>query len=274
MLKSIESVRAYWNARPCNVRHSPAPVGSPDWIVETEQRKRKVEPHIAEFAKFDQWFSSRVLEIGCGIGIDTVAFARTGAGVTALDLSEESLKLARKRAELAGVEVDFRQADAEELWNYLWPRGPYQYDLVYAFGSIHHSPSPEAIVKQVYLQLRRGGTFKLMVYSKYSWKSLWVLLKYGHGKFWKFSELIARYSEAQTGCPITHTYSKRELRAMLERNGFIVRKTYKDHIFPYDIEAYKQYRYERTWYWKLVPPPMFRWLEKHFGWHLMVEATV
>lgn len=268
-MKTILDVQKFWNERPCNVRHSPAPVGSPDWIVETEQRKRKVEPHIADFAKFDQWFNCKVLEIGCGIGIDTVAFARTGARVAAIDLSEESIKLARRRAEFAKVDVSFWQMNAE----WIPPTWAQCADLVYAFGSIHHSPYPEAIIRNARKMLKPGGTLKIMVYNKYSWKALWILLKYGHGKFWKFRELIAKYSEAQTGCPITYVYSPGELRAMLERNGFTVRKTYKAHIFPYEIEAYKQYRYERTWYWKLVPQPIFRWLERHFGWHLMAEAT-
>ena len=41
-----------------------------------------------------------VLEIGCGMGTDTINFARAGARVTAVDLSEESLNLARQRAEV------------------------------------------------------------------------------------------------------------------------------------------------------------------------------
>ena len=44
----------------------------------------------------------RVLEIGCGIGTDTMNFARNGAKVTAVDLSEKSLEMARKRAEAQG----------------------------------------------------------------------------------------------------------------------------------------------------------------------------
>jgi 2-polyprenyl-3-methyl-5-hydroxy-6-metoxy-1,4-benzoquinol methylase len=271
-MKTILDVQKYWNDRPCNVRHSPAPVGSPDWIIETEQRKRKVEPHIAEFAKYDQWFGSRVLEIGCGIGIDTVAFARTGARVTAIDLSEESIKLARKRAELAKVTVDFRQMNAENLeWAALFLRRAF--DLVYAFGSIHHSPDPEQIIIGARKCMGSGGALKIMVYNKWSWKSLWVLLKYGHGKFWKFRELIAKYSEAQTGCPVTHVYSPRELREMLERNGFVVRKMYKDHIFKFDVEDYKTYKYTVAQPWKWMPAKMFRWFERHFGWHLLCEAT-
>jgi 2-polyprenyl-3-methyl-5-hydroxy-6-metoxy-1,4-benzoquinol methylase len=270
-LATITDVKNFWNARPCNIRHSPAPVGSVDWIVETEQRKRKVEPHIAGFAQFDKWFNSRVLEIGCGIGIDTVAFARTGAKVTAIDVSEESLHLARKRANLANVDIKFYEANAEQ---FILPVNRGHFDLVYAFGSIHHSPNPDAILDNARYFIKDGGTLKLMVYNKYSWKSFWILLKYGHGKFWKFKELVARYSEAQTGCPITYTFSKRELRAMLERNGFHVRKMYVDHVFKFDIEAYKRFEYKTVWYFRWIPDSWFRAFERVAGWHLLCEATV
>ena len=51
---SIETVRAYWDARPCNVRHSKLPVGTREYFDEVEARKYRVEPHIPGFAQFEQ----------------------------------------------------------------------------------------------------------------------------------------------------------------------------------------------------------------------------
>src|ERR1700733_6559259 len=91
----IDAVREFWNGRPCNIRHSPKPVGTREYSDEVEARKYRVEPHIVGFADFPHWKGKRVLEIGCGIGTATIGFLREGATVTAVDLSNESLNLAR-----------------------------------------------------------------------------------------------------------------------------------------------------------------------------------
>ena len=113
----LTKVRDYWNSRPCNIRHSPKPVGSREYFDEVEARKYFVEPHIPKFAEFGRWRGKKVLEIGCGIGTDTISFAAAGAQVTAVDLTEKSLEVARQRAKVFGVEdrVHFIQANAEKL---------------------------------------------------------------------------------------------------------------------------------------------------------------
>src|SRR5881397_1245736 len=100
----IDQVRAYWNRRPCNIRHSQSPVGTTEYFDEVEQRKYFVEPHIPKFAEFERWRGKKVLEIGCGIGTDSINFARAGADITTVDLSEKSMELARQRAAVFGLE--------------------------------------------------------------------------------------------------------------------------------------------------------------------------
>src|SRR5947208_7204761 len=114
---SIGAVRDFWNRRPCNIRHSPREVGTREYFDEVEARKYFVEPHIPGFAEFERWRGKKVLEIGCGIGTDTINFARAGAAVTAVDLSAESLKLANKRADVFGLadRINFIEANAERL---------------------------------------------------------------------------------------------------------------------------------------------------------------
>ncbi len=269
----VEQVRFFWDRRPCNIRHSPKPVGTREYFDEVEARKYFVEPHIPRFAEFPRWAGKRVLEIGCGIGTDTINFARHGAFVTAVELSEKSLEIARQRAKVYDLQdrILFYLGNAEELTAFV-PVEPY--DLIYSFGVIHHTPNPERVVEQMCHYCHPQTVVKLMVYHRYAWKVLWILLTYGKGQFWRLAELVARHSEAQTGCPVTYTFTRREIRELLERHGFQVTEMWVDHIFPYRIPDYVQYRYVKVWYFRWMPHPLFRWLERRFGWHLCVTAAV
>jgi len=220
--KTVADVQRFWDSRPCNIRHSAKPVGSAEYFDEVEARKYFVEPHIPGFAEFERWRGKRVLEVGCGIGTDTVNFARAGADVTAVDLSSESLRLAERRAEVMGVadRIRFQQANAEELTSTL-DEAPY--DLVYSFGVVHHTPRPERALAEIRQLTAAGRTLKLMVYHRRSWKVLSIVAAQGRGRFWKTDELVAKHSEAQTGCPVTFSYTRREGHELVERARFALR---------------------------------------------------
>jgi len=267
----IVEVQAYWDRRPCNIRHSPRPVGTREYFDEVEARKYFIEPHIPRFAEFERWRDAHVLEVGCGIGTDTINFARAGAWVTAVDLSPQSVEIARQRAEVYGLadRIRFSAANAEEL-SQVVPAEPY--DLIYAFGMLHHTPRPHRVLEEFRRYCRPGTILKLMVYHRLSWKVLEIVLGYGRGQVWKVRDLVARYSEAQEGSPVTHTYSRREIRDLVARYGFWVRELYVDHIFPYQIAEYIRYEYRPKWYSQAMPRPLFRWLETHLGWHICLTA--
>jgi len=267
----IDRVKTFWNRRPCNIRHSPQRIGSREYFDEVEARRYFVQPHIPRFAQFERWNGRKVLEIGCGIGTDTISFARHGAQVTAVELSEKSLEVAKQRAEIYGLQdrIHFYLGNAEELEDFLPSES---YDLVYSVGVIHHTPNPEAIVKQIRRYVSPQSTVKILVYNRYSWKVLRILLTYGLGQFWRLEELVAQHSEAQTGCPITYTFKKQEACDLLESCGFRVTEMWVDHIFPYRVLDYIQYRYVKVWHFRLMPLSLFHWLERHFGDHLCVTA--
>lgn len=265
----IETVRNYWNSRPCNIRHSPREIGSKEYFDDVEARKYFVEPHIPSFADFPKWKGKKVLEIGCGIGTDTINFARAGAQVTAIEYSEESLKIAKERAKVFNLPIKFYHADAENLSKTVPVE---RYDLVYSFGVIHHTPYPKKAIFEVKKYMDKNSVFKIMVYNRNSYKTWWIILKYGKGQFWKKDQLIAKYSEAQTGSPVTYSYTKKSIHTFLK--GFTINDIFVDHIFPYSIPEYKRYEYKKVWYFRILPKPIYRWMEKTFGWHLCVTAKL
>jgi ubiquinone/menaquinone biosynthesis C-methylase UbiE len=226
----ISRVRDYWNARPCNIRHSTAPIGTREYFDQVEARKYFVEYHIPAFADFHRWRGKKVLEIGCGIGTDTINFARAGAQVTTVDLSDKSMDLAPQRAVVFGLEdrIRFCAGNAEQLRSCV-PVEPY--DLIYYFGVIHNTPHPGAVLAQLRQCARPGTVIKVMIYHRRSYKVGWILLAEGKGQFWKLPEFVAKNSEAQTGCPVTYTYTRSEGRRLLEEHGFRVRDVEVEHIF-------------------------------------------
>ena len=90
-----QKVQAFWDDRPCNIRHSDKEIGTKQYFEEVTARKYFVESHIAEFAAFDSFTDKAVLEIGCGIGTAAQSFMEAGAKYTGIDVSARSIELAR-----------------------------------------------------------------------------------------------------------------------------------------------------------------------------------
>jgi SAM-dependent methyltransferase len=254
--QELERVAAFWDNRPCNIRHSLAEIGTRQYFDEVEERRYRVEPHIPIFADFERWHGKRVLEIGCGIGTDGANFARHGADYTAIELSEISLKLTIRQFEVYGLKVRFIQGNAEALSAVV---GHNAFDLVYAFGVIHHSPNQRAIVKEIRKVIREDGEFRCMLYAKNSWKDMMIDAGFDQ-------------PEAQRGCPIAPTYTKDMLVELLD-GQFELRSLEQAHIFPYNIEKYVNYEYELEPWFEAMPPAMFHALKKRLGWHLLITAA-
>lgn len=251
-----DAVSDYWNRRPCNLRHSQAEIGSRTYFDEVETRKYMVEPHIPEFADFARWKGKRVLEIGCGIGTDSTNFARSGADYSGVEGSSESLDLTKKRFKVFGLEGKFYLGNAEELTDLLPPQ---KFDLIYSFGVIHHTPNPSRVMEAARHYLRMDSEFRLMLYAKHSWKAAMI-------------DAGMDQSEAQTGCPISFTYTKEEVATLM--HGYEIIDTRQDHIFPFVIEKYVRYEYELQPWFAAMPKEMFRALEQRLGWHLLIRARL
>ncbi len=264
-------MRAFWDKRPCNVNHSHSPIGSEQYFNEVEKKKYFVEPHIAEFADFGSWKGKKVLEIGCGIGTDTINFARAGAHVTAVDISSNSLDMAKQRAKLFNLthQIRFIQANVEILSEVMQPE---QFDLIYSFGVLHHTPSPIRAIGELKKFSGKGTILKIMVYNFYSWKVLSILL----ANFWRLkspTQLIADNSEAQFGCPVTYTYTKASIRKILNKTGWAVGQVDVRHIFPYKVSFYRKHQYVYTFPIRFLPRALFNKLQELIGWHLCVTAS-
>ncbi len=86
---------------------------------------------------------ARVLDVGCGGGILSESLSREGAIVTAIDLAEGALSVARLHAIESGLAIDYRAVSVEELSL----EAPNSFDIVICMEMLEHVPAPESVIR-------------------------------------------------------------------------------------------------------------------------------
>ena len=94
-----------------------------------------------------------ILDIGCGGGILAEALANHGAKVTAIDLAEASLSVAKIHLLESKLDIDYRFASAEEMAE----KDSRRYDIVTCLEMLEHVPDPASIVKACFSLTKPGG---------------------------------------------------------------------------------------------------------------------
>lgn len=112
----------------------------------------------------------RLLDIGCGLALDTLTFAEQGAAVTCADLAPSNVRLVERIARLLGVSERVTVVNLESPAAV--SKLPFDYDAILALGSLHHAPQevvgPE--VRELARHLRVGGRWLQLAYPKARWE--------------------------------------------------------------------------------------------------------
>jgi len=255
-----DQVQNQWNNTP--VGSETARATQPhtlEWFLELERYRYGVyAPWMPRVMEFAGHAGEQLLEIGGGLGTDLAQFAKHGAHVTDVDLSEGHLQLAQENFRLRGLTGRFVHHDAESL-----PFDAGSFDLVYSNGVLHHTPNTKRTVEEIHRVLKPGGRAIVMVYAENSlqyWRSLvWHFgLKSGDLSTTSMAEIMSRSVE-RTGNearPLVKVYTKRRLRALFSAFGDI-------QIFQRQISP------------ELVPRRVRRFLpvvERLAGWNLIIKA--
>ena len=177
------------------------------WFNQKMARRFNQFPEIYIFSLKDDLFERDVLEIGCGLGQDSVNIANDGARLTTIDLSQPACYLTGRHLAAKGLSASVMNLNAEDL-----PFNNESFDIVYSFGVFMHSQNPQAIIDESYRVLRHGGMLKAMIYNRISLSGLVFYYLAAKKKHTPFVSLRTAWDMSES--PRTKAYTEKELRRM------------------------------------------------------------
>ena len=138
-----------------------------------------------------------VLDVGCGTGFLALLLAEAGHRAQGVDLAADMLALARGKAAARGLEVPFREGDAEAP-----PFPPASFDLVVERHVLWTLPDPARALAAWHALLRPGGRLALI-----------------EGAWWDMTPRD-EYAEVHAALPLFGGRPSAELAAPLLAAGF------------------------------------------------------
>jgi 2-polyprenyl-3-methyl-5-hydroxy-6-metoxy-1,4-benzoquinol methylase len=251
---TLDDVRSYWNEYVNDIEVTDLPIGSAEFFQALERYRYEKIDYLKDYVGFERYAGKKVLEIGCGVGIDLLQFARAGALVSARDLTENAVRLATANLAREGYRGDIRVGNAEALD---FPEAAF--DVVYSHGVLHHTVDTQRAIGEVHRVLRAGGEAIVMLYNRYSWFNLVAILS------------GTPIEHARKDAPIVRRYSTGECRRLFRAFGEV-----RIHVdrFPKRTLKYhnlfaKLNNYLLVPFFEVLPDA----LKRPFGWHIMIRAV-
>lgn len=153
-----------------------------------------------------------VLDVGTGTGRAALVLASAGARVTAIDASEQMLRVARERAAAQSLQVTFAPGDAHAL-----PFPDRSFDVVVCLRVLMHAPEWRRALAELCRVARRS-----------------VILDYPALSSAASLESAARRLAARCGARVEayRVFGDAALRRELARHGFEVRRVHRQFVLP------------------------------------------
>ena len=190
-------VRQYWNAHIHDLAISSHAPGTPGFFDDLDEYHFDKLHHLVRLIPFDGLAGRRVLDVGCGTGVDLVRFARGGARAVGVDIADSAIALARRNVAHRQLAAGLLVADGETL-----PFPSNTFDFVFAHGVAQYTTDGRRLVDEVHRVLAPGGQAVFQGYNRISWLNA-------------LSKLMKVDLEHE-GAPVLRKYSPQEFRALVD----------------------------------------------------------
>jgi ubiquinone/menaquinone biosynthesis C-methylase UbiE len=256
-MKTIREVQQYWDDYPCGIQVTDKDLGTKEFFEDIKKQFRQTYAayaHSNELLNFSGYKGKSVLEVGCGIGIDALEFAKNGAHVTAIDLSPTNIELARQYFTYNNTQATIEVGDAEHL---RFPDNTF--DLAVAIGVLYYTPNTQKAVDELYRVLKPGGTAICMFFNRYSWYVLLARMS------------CTNIDHEERDPPILKLYSRGEIKQMFEKFSAvdIMMDRFPTKTIKRSSIAAKLYNSIVVPLFRIVPRPLI----KPLGFHVIVKAA-
>lgn len=211
----VADVRNFWNKNPLAASSVPFPLGSAEYFKYYDRLREESES--VEFSyrlhEYGAFKGRKVLDIGCGNGYILARYAREGAQVFGVDITDTAIDLCRKRFDINGLKGNFCVASAEEL-----PFEDQTFDCVCSMGVLHHTPDTQRAIFQAQRVLKKNGIIILMFYHRDSILNRIIvpINKIFNIKNWKKPTQVLINDLDGCGNPKSAVYSRNEMRLALK----------------------------------------------------------
>ncbi len=222
------------------------------------------KPVFSKFINFNSLSGKRVLDIAVGTGFSAVTFARAGAEVTGIDLTDYAVRATKKNFEVRNLQGTVLQMDAQKLEfpdNY--------FDFVCAHGCLMHMPDTDKAVGEMYRVLKPGGKMYAWMYHRgwHYWFGIMFVRGLLLGGFFKYGfssiAMTSRYSDGahQGGNPHTKFYSRNGFKKLFENKKFLNVSVHANYV----LSEWKNWPVRSLPFGRFVPVSIQRFLSERAG---------
>ncbi|MCK5032853.1 MAG: 3-demethylubiquinone-9 3-O-methyltransferase [Calditrichia bacterium] len=126
-----------------------------DWWNPKHSLKQMVPLKFNYFSdKIGNLKNLRILDIGCGGGLLSEEFAKKGAKVTGIDISEKSLEIAKNHTLESKLTINYKNGSAENI-----PADDNTFNAVICADCLEHVDDLEKVINEVSRVLKVNGIF-------------------------------------------------------------------------------------------------------------------